>query len=127
MPIQKQLSVFVENKVGSIYELCSALAQVNVNIIGILVSDDVDWGVVRIVVNDVAKAKQMLNDSGYVYGESEVIVIQLENNPGALAAVAEKLSKAKIVIEYSYATGNGDNALAIISTNNNKKAEKALS
>lgn len=127
MAIQKQLSVFVENKVGSIYELCTALSEASVNIIGILVSDDLDWGVVRLVVDDVAKAKQMLNDSGYVYGESDVIMVHLDNHPGAIASVAEKLSKAKIAIEYSYATGEGDKALVIIATTNNKKADKVLS
>jgi len=127
MLIQKQLSVFVENKVGSINELCVALSQALVNVIGILVSDDLDWGVVRLVVDDPARAKQVLNDSGYVYGESEVVVVSLNNHPGTLATMTEKLSKAKIAIEYAYAAGEGEKALVIISTDNNKKADKILS
>ena len=126
MPIQTQLSVFVENKVGSIHELCAALWRVGVNIVGILISDDLDWGVVRLVVDDTVKAKQVLNDSGYVYGESNVIVMHLDNHPGTLAMVAEKLGKAKIAIEYSYATAEGEKALIVIATGNNKKAEKIL-
>ena len=49
MPLKKQLSVFVENKVGSIYELCTALSKASINILGVLVSDDLDWGVIRLV------------------------------------------------------------------------------
>ena len=126
MAIHKQLSVFVENKVGGFYELCSALSKAEVNILGVLASNDLDWGVVRIVVDDVAKAKLALNDSGYVYGENEIIALYLDNYPGALAIAAEKLSKAKIAIEYIYATAEDNKALVLLTTSNNKKAEKIL-
>ena len=127
MPLKKQLSVFVENKVGSIYELCTDLSKASINILGVLVSDDLDWGVIRLVVDDVEKAKQILKNSGFMYGESDIVVVYLDNHPGALAGVAEKLSKANIAIEYMYASGEGEKALVILATTNNKKADKIIS
>lgn len=126
MSIQKQLSVFVENKIGSIYDLCSILSRENINILGLLVSDDHDWGIVRLVVDNVQKAKDLLEDQRYVLGENDVITTSFNNIPGEIAVLAEKLRKANISIEYTYATGGGEKMLLILSTSNNREADGLL-
>ena len=126
MPLMKQLSVFVENKIGTLQELCKALAKVGANILGVLLVDESDWSVVRIVVDDVPKAKTALQSTGYVFGESEVLAVELANNPGSLADFAGKLAKENINVEFSYVSCIGPKALIILSTSNNKKASKII-
>ncbi len=126
MPLMKQLSVFVENKVGTLQELCTELANVGANILGVLIVDEQDWSVVRIVVDDVPKAKTALQETGYVFGESEVLAVELENSPGALAEFSGKLAKESINVEFSYVSCIGPKAMVILSTSNNKKASKVI-
>jgi len=126
MTIMKQLSVFVENKIGTLEELCQELANAGANILGVLLVDEKDWSVIRIVVDDVPKAKSALQNTGYVFGESEVIAIELDNNPGALASFAGKLTKENINVEFAYVSCLGPKAMVIMSTSNNKKAYKLL-
>lgn len=122
----KQLSVFVQNKVGTLKELCTELGRAGVNVLGTLLVDERDWGVVRLVVDDVTKAKAALQKTGYVFGESEVLAVELDNTPGTLADVASKLARESISVEFIYGSGAGPKALMILSTSNNKKASKLL-
>jgi hypothetical protein len=122
----KQLSVFVENKVGTLQELCIELANAGANILGVLIVDEQDWSVVRIVVDDVPKAKSALQATGYVFGESDVLAVELDNNPGSLAEFSGKLAKEDINVEFSYVSCIGPKALVILSTSNNKKAMKVV-
>ncbi len=126
MTFEKQLSVFVQNKVGSLGEISNALAKAGVNIIGITIADDFDWGIVRIVVNDVDKAKEAFKAMGQVYGESTVIAVEVPNRPGVLAELANLLAKRGVGIEYAYATGTTDQTLLILSTTDDKKAAQVL-
>lgn len=126
MTFQKQLSVFVQNKVGSLAEISNALAHAGVNIIGITIADDFDWGIVRIVVDDVEKAKLSFKDMGQVYGESTVIAVEVPNRPGVLAELANLLAKRGVGIEYAYATGTAAQTLVILSTTDDKKAAQVL-
>lgn len=126
MPLMKQLSVFVENKIGTLQKLCAEMAGVGTNILGALLVDEKDWSVVRIVVDDVAKARSALQKTGYVFGESEVLAVELDNNVGALAEWAGKLAAEDINVEFSYVSCTGTKALVIMSTSNNKKASKLL-
>lgn len=126
MTFEKQLSVFVQNKVGSLAEISKSLAEAGVNIIGITIADDFDWGIVRIVVDDVDKAKEAFREMGQVYGESTVIAIEVPNRPGVLAEMAGLLAKRGVGIEYAYATGTLDQTLVILSTTDDKKAAQVL-
>ncbi len=61
MPLEKQLSVFVQNKVGSLGELSTALAKANINIKALSIGDDHDWGIVRLIVDDPEKTKKIFH------------------------------------------------------------------
>jgi len=122
MPLEKQLSVFVQNKVGSLGELSIALAKANINIKALSIVDDLDWGIVRLIVDEPEKAKEILHKLGLMYGEGQVVTVMLENHPGALAELADKLGKKKINIEQAFVTTAGDESLIVLSTTDDKKA-----
>lgn len=126
MPLEKQLSVFVQNKVGSLGELSIALAKANINIKALSIVDDLDWGIVRLIVDEPEKAKEILHKLGLMYGEGQVVTVMLENHSGALAELADKLGKKKINIEQAFATSSGDVSLIVLSTTDDKKASSVL-
>jgi len=126
MPLEKQLSVFVQNKVGTLGELCIALTKANINIKALSIVDDLDWGIVRLIVDEPEKAKEILHKLGLMYGEGLVVTVMLENHPGALAELADKLKKKKINIEQAFVTTSGDVSLIVLSTTDDKKASSVL-
>ncbi len=126
MPLEKQLSVFVQNKVGSLGELSRALAKANINIKALSIVDDLDWGIVRLIVDEPEKAKEILHKLGLMYGEGQVVTVMLENHPGALAELADKLGKKKINIEQAFVTTAGDVSLIVLSTTDDKKASSVV-
>jgi len=126
MPLEKQLSVFVQNKVGSLGELSVALAKANINIKALSIVDDLDWGIVRLIVDEPEKAKEILHKLGLMYGEGQVVTVMLENHPGALAELADKLGKKKINIEQAFVTTAGDVSLIVLSTTDDKKASSVV-
>ncbi|MFQ5708851.1 MAG: ACT domain-containing protein [bacterium] len=126
MPIEKQLSVFVQNKVGSLGDLCAGLSKANINIKALTVVDDLDWGIVKLIVDDTERAKETLHKLGLMFGESNVLTVDLENHSGAMAVLAETLSQKKINIENAYATALGDRCLVVLTTTDDKKAAQLL-
>src|SRR5258707_12907555 len=101
MEIVKQLSVFLANKPGTLAAVCEELAKQKINIYALTISDTVDHAVVRMVVSDPAKALHMFEAHGVLVLENTVLSIENSNQPGSLAKIARKLSKAKVNIEYA--------------------------
>ena len=128
MDIVAQLSVFLANKPGTLAEVCDALAKASINIYALTISDSVDHAVVRMVVSDTNKALHIFGDHGLLVVENEVLMIDNSNKPGSLSAIAARLSKAKINIDYAYlATSPGSKkGLLILRVNNTKKALQVL-
>ncbi|MEO7319084.1 MAG: ACT domain-containing protein [Chthoniobacteraceae bacterium] len=129
MEIVQQLSLFLENKPGTLAEVCKELARQKVNISALTISDSVDHAIVRMVVNEPRKALDLFESRGVLVVESKVLMIENSNKPGSLAIIAAKLAKAKINIEYAYlATSPGaKNGLLIVRASDTKKALKILS
>ncbi len=126
MALEKQFSIFVQNKVGTLGDLSTHLAREGVNIRAVSVIDDLEWGIVRLIVDDTEKAKNILQELGLMYGESQVLTVELENHPGSLADLANKLSKKKLNIEQAYATATGENTIVVLSTTDDRKANALL-
>ena len=126
MPLETQLSVFAQNKVGSLGELSTALAKANINIKALSIVDDQDWGIVKLIVDDPEKTKKIFHKLGLTYGEGQVVTVLLENHPGALADLAGKLEKKKINIEQAFATASGDASFVVLSTTDDKKANSVI-
>ncbi|OGH55711.1 MAG: amino acid-binding protein [Candidatus Lindowbacteria bacterium RIFCSPLOWO2_12_FULL_62_27] len=104
MQVRKQLSVFLKNAPGVLAKLSSDLADHEIDILGMTVSDTVDHAVVRLMVSNPDKAMDILESAGQLVVESEVLVLELSNRRGALEDLAERLSRARINIEYAYGT-----------------------
>lgn len=128
MKVLKQLAVFLENKPGTLAQVSSALAARRINILALSISDAVDHGVLRMVVSNPVQAAHLLGEGGMMVVESDVMALDLPNRPGSLANVAERLSKAKVNIEYAYGSTGGikGKAQLILKVDNVQRARTAL-
>ncbi|MBQ9468988.1 MAG: hypothetical protein IJU52_08295 [Clostridia bacterium] len=125
----KQLSVFVENKQGALSKIISLLSAGGINMRAVSIADTQDFGVLRVIVNDVEKATAILKDQNVIVSASDVIAVQLKDEPGALAAVLELLSAGGVNVEYLYAfvtPATASGAYLVLRARNNAKAEKIL-
>lgn len=102
----KQLSVFVENKAGRLAEITGVLAENNINILALSIADTTDFGILRLIVEDVDKACQVLRDNSLMVKTTDVIAVSLQHKPGSLSEVLKKLDDAGVAIEYMYDFSN---------------------
>lgn len=128
MKVCKQLSVFMENKPGTLALVCDVLASRKINILAFSISDAVDHGVVRMVVSDPVRAIHLLGEGGMMVVESDVLAVDLPNKSGVLTRMAAKLSKAKVNIEYAYGSTGGTRGKAevIFKVDNLQRARRIL-
>jgi hypothetical protein len=128
MDIVTQLSVFLVNEPGTLASVCKELGKAKINIFALTISDTVDHAVVRMVVSDTRKALMLFEERGVLIIENEVLMIDNDNKPGSLAAIADRLAAAEINIEYAYlATSPGSRkGLLILRPSNVKKALQVL-
>jgi len=99
----KQLSVFLENRPGALSAPCRILADAKINIQTFALADTREFGILRLMVADWAKAKKVLEKNGYVVKVTEVLALEVADKPGALAEILEVLEQAKVNVEYTYA------------------------
>jgi hypothetical protein len=118
-----QLSVFVENKPGHLADTLSTLAEGGVNVLSFTIADTEDYGILRIIVDDAERAKDLLQPAGYAVVEHPVVCALLPNEPGALAAVVRLVSESGLDIEYVY-LGARDSLL--LKTEELERLEKLL-
>lgn len=125
MPIEKQLSVFMENKPGRLSQICGLLADADINIHAMSVHDTVDHAIVRLIVDNPTKALIILEEEGVYIIPQDVVVLNTDNKPGIISSIAKKLFRADINIEYAYctATKNQEGGCLVIKT---KDAEQTL-
>jgi len=128
MKVATQLSLFLENKPGTLAAVCKALADEKINIHAISVSDAVDHAVVRMVVSDPHKALHLLGDHGLLVVERDVLMLEGRSRPGELANIAQTLADNKVNIEYAYSAtppGTSKGAM-ILRVDNLAKARRVL-
>ncbi len=99
----KQLSVFLENKPGALSAPCRLLAEAKINIQTFALADTREFGILRVVVKDWEKAKQVLEKNGFAVKITEVLALEVDDQPGGLARILEVLEKANVNLEYTYA------------------------
>jgi hypothetical protein len=110
----EQLSIFLENKSGRLAEIANILGQGCVNIRALSLADTTDFGIVRLIVDEVDKAVELLKEKGITAIKTTVVAVELEDKPGGLAQALNTLGKQGINIEYLYsAATRGDKAYII--------------
>lgn len=125
----KQVTVFLENKPGRLAQVLSALAKEKVNVTALTVMDSHEHSALRVVTSDPAKTVQVLKAVGIRHAESEVILVELKNQPGALAHVCELMAGDHINIDYCYASSGGRNGkvYGVFKVSNLDRAKQLLS
>jgi len=110
----KQISVFVENKKGRLARITEVLGQAGIDLIALSIADTTNFGIMRCIVNDPDKAIALLKANGFTASTTEVIVAEVTDKPGGLAAVLGALDKAGISVEYLYSFVRTPNENALI-------------
>ena len=122
-----QLSVFIENREGRLYDVLEALKEGKINIISLSLADTSDYGLLRMIVSDPKKAKEVLRDKGFSAMLTEVLAVKLSHQVGQLQVLLEEVCKAGINIEYMYALETGtDDASIVFKTSDLEKAAAIL-
>ena len=101
----QQLSLFVENKPGSLRAPCEALAAAGIDLLTMSLADTSSFGILRFIVRDPERARQVLESAGMVARVSEVVTVEVENKPGGLAKVLAAIDAAGLGVEYMYDFG----------------------
>ena len=125
----KQISVFLENKPGALYAMTGVLAQNKIDMRALNVAETKDFGIVRVIVDNVYAATTVLKDAGYVHSVTPVLGVAIPDVPGGLNKVLQVLTDAKVNVEYMYAFLGGkdvDHAYMIFRVEDNAAAAAAL-
>ena len=127
--IETQLAVFMDNRPGMLARTCQALAKAQINILTLSILDTVDHAIVRMVVDKPKDAEQILSGLHEVVQARDVIFMDVPNQVGALAKVAERLAEAGINIEYAYCTASASHSAGaiVLRTNDLEATINALS
>lgn len=128
MYVAIQFSVFMVNKPGVLAQVLGEFARAKINVTAITMMDSVEHGVMRVVLAGPERAREVLAKTNMPYNETEVLCVNLDNRPGALASVAEKLAKNHINISYAYCTAGakGGRTTGVLKVADVKKAMKVL-
>lgn len=124
----KQISIFVENRTGLLSEVTTLLADNNINLRALSIADTSEFGILRVIVEDVEAAAQILRDSGYTYTVTDVLAVVMKDRAGGLAEILKVLAAAGIALEYAYAflLQKPGEAYLVIRVPDNEAAQKAL-
>lgn len=124
----KQLTVFVENKQGTLVNVTDTLAANNVNIRALSIAETDGFGILRLIVDDEAKAEKVLTEEGYLIKITEVVGVKIGDAPGKLSYVLRTLANAGINMEYLYAfmARTERHAYVVLRVENNAEAEAVL-
>ena len=99
----KQISVFLENKPGALCDLTGVLAEHGIDMRAFSLAEASDFGIARIIVDDIYKTTTVLRDKGFVHSVSPVLAVALTDTPGGLNEILKSLSAENINVEYMYA------------------------
>ncbi len=124
----EQISIFLENKAGRLAEVSRILSEAGINIRALSLADTSDFGILRLIVNDNAKAKEVLKEHGFTVSRTDVLAVEVADRPGGLHQILNTLYKASINVEYMYAfvQQSGSNAVIIFRFDNIDEAARLL-
>lgn len=125
----KQLSLFIENRPGALSEVCRVLKNASVNIYAMSVADTREFGILRLLLDDIVKGNEALKAAGFITRENHVLAIAVPDCAGGLASVFEKTDALGLSVEYMYAIPSGkmDKAVIIFRFDDQADAAEKLS
>ena len=125
----KQLSVFIENKKGELTAVTTLFSKNNISIKSINLSESSDFGLLRMIVDDEVKAKEVIDEAGFSLRVTDVIAVEIDDHLGSFNKVVSLLSQNDINIEYTYTVSNAQNGAFIfkVAAQDFEKASQVLS
>ncbi len=124
----KQLTVFIQNKKGTVVSVTDILSKNNVNLRALSIAETQDFGILRLIVNDEKTAEKVLEENGYLIKVIDVVGVKIGDEPGKLTAALDVLDKANINVEYLYAfmARTEKHAYVVLRVEDNDIAEQLL-
>lgn len=112
----KQLSVFLENRPGHLSRVCETLAEAGINIVTMTLADTSEYGILRMIVRDWQRARDVLDRAGFTVNCTDVLAIEVADEPGGLEKVLKVIEADGLSIDYMYAfaCSEGDHALIVM-------------
>lgn len=122
----KQLSVFLENREGRLDEVLKTLGANGVNIVALSLADTADYGMLRMIVSDPQKGKVVLKEAGITSMLTDVVALRVPHATGSLSKAMHEIVQAGINVEYMYAFANGEDASAVLKSDDPEKVVEVL-
>lgn len=123
-----QITVFLENEKGRLAALCKTIGDAGINMRAMTISESSDYGLVRIICDDPAKALETLSGAGYGANITKVSAVAIGDQPGGLAGLLEVLDEAGLNVEYGYCfTASGGTAIDVLKISDMETAARVLS
>lgn len=98
-----QISVFLENRKGRLYDVCELLGKNDINIMALTIAETENFGVLRIIVDNPESAIEVLRKDKFVANITDVVIIEVEDRPGGLASILKTINEENLNIEYMHA------------------------
>jgi hypothetical protein len=125
--IEKQLSVFIENRTGRLGEVLQVLKDSGVNIQSLSLADTTEYGLLRLIVDKPEVGKERLSAAGFSSMLTDVLIVRIPHNPGGLQTILKTVAEKNISVEYMYGlTITGDEASVVMKTSDLAKASEAF-
>lgn len=124
----RQISIFLENRPGALSEVIDTLRESGINMRALSLSEGLDIGYLRIIVDEHDRAVDVLRRAGHLVIEREIVLLKVSNEPGGLATAVDAWARAGINIEYAYSADDesADKSLIVARVNDLKKAIEVL-
>jgi hypothetical protein len=124
----KQISVFLENRKGRLYDVCSMLGAAGINIRALMIAETETFGVLRMVVDKPAEAVELFRERSITANQAEVVAVEVDDTPGGLAQVLKVLTDNDLNVEYMYGFVEkfSENALLVFRFDDSEKAARIL-
>jgi hypothetical protein len=124
----KQISVFLENRKGRLFEICSMLGNAGINIRALTIAETESFGVLRMVVDKPVEAMDLFRKNKVTANQTDVVAAEVPDTPGGLAQVLKTLSEHDVNVEYMYGfvEKNSENALLVFRFDNPERAAQVL-
>ena len=122
----KQLSVFLENREGRLDEVLAVLGDHDVNIVALSLADTSDYGMLRMIVSDPHEGRKVLKEAGITAILTEVVALRVPHASGSLSKAMHQIVEGEVNIEYMYAFANGEDASAVLKSDDPKRVVEIL-